>query len=393
MYRKVTKPFYAAFTREIERIKTKPIIVTVAIVLPVLTFLFFLFLFISGVPRNFEIGVVDNDNSVLSRALIEMVNESPDAVVSYRPESIRNGKEQLEKEKFYGLLIIPEGFSEKIKCSERPQVVFFYNEQFIVAGGNLNRGVTTSVRMFSAGVNIASRVKKGENKAQALASAVPIIVNTKVMFNAETNYFYYLVPVLLPVMLLMFIMQITVYSIGSELKNGTSKEWLENSDNVIALALAGKLTPYFIIFSILAVVMNTLLFQFFGVPSLSSQFYVHLAAIIFVISYMSMGIVLISIMPSMRESLSITSIYAALAFTFSGLTFPFMSMPEAAEIASNAFPLTHYVKILILDSFQGAPDRYLLVHFAALLCFIVLPYIFLGRLNKIAKNEKYWYKL
>lgn len=393
MKKRIILPYYAALTRELDIIKRSPLLITIGLILPIFTFLFFTFFLEKGVPTDIPIGMVDNDNSVLSRKLIEMVETTSEVAITTQPLSIHEGQSQIEKNEIQGLIVIPKGFSKGIKKGTQPQVVFYYNNQYIITGGNLYRGVTSAVLTFSAGISITSMVKQGESFEEALAQSVPITTLTSLMFNPETNYFYYLATVLLPVMLLMFVMQITVFSIGSELKNGTAKEWLNNSDNIIALALAGKLTPYVISFSIQTIFMNVLLFQYFQIPVFGPQFLLHLGALVMMISYIAIGIFIISIFPSLRMALSITSIYAALAFSFSGLTFPFMSMPPLAQHISEAFPLTHYVRILITKGYQDAPDYYLLLNFGALVAFCILPYLTLGRLEKMALNEKYWHKL
>lgn len=393
MKNRLLTPYKASLRRELLFLKKTPLLLTLGIILPVITFLFFLLFFYKGVPTEFSIALVDQDNSVLSRQLSEMIETTPEAAIIDNAPSITDAKSQIEENKIQGFVVIPDGFSKAIKSGQQPQVVFYYNNQYIISGGVLEKGISTAILSFSAGISINKTMKEGESSNQAINAVLPIKAVSTLLFNPETNYLYYLCTFLLPTMLLMFTLQVTVFTIGVELKNGTSKEWLSNADNVIAIALAGKLTPYFINFIIITLFMNMMLFDIAQVPIIGSYFLINLGAILMTFAYMSIGIFIVSILPSLRMALSITSIYAALAFSFSGITFPIIGMPLAGQYASQLFPFTHYAQIVIGEAFVGAPSHYLLFSFGALFAFTILPYITLKRLEKMTKNEKYWHKL
>ena len=65
---------------------------------------------------------------------------------------------------------------------------------------------------------------------------------------------------------MLLIFMTTVYTIGSEMKTNTQKEWMDMADNSITVALTGKLLPQTVVFLVMATFYNVYLY---GFPALS----------------------------------------------------------------------------------------------------------------------------
>ena len=97
------------------------------------------------------------------------------------------------------------------------------------------------------------------------------------------------------------------------------------------------------------------MFSLYDTPINGSLFILVYNAFLFTIDYIAMGIVIISIFPSLRMALSISALYGVLSFTMSGLTFPIQAMYEPVRYVTQIFPFTHYLQVFIEQSLQGAP--------------------------------------
>lgn len=194
-------------------------------------------------------------------------------------------------------------------------------------------------------------------------------------------------------MLLIFTLISTVFTIGVELKNGTARQWLSTAGDNALVALAGKLTPYTIIFFALCMLMNTILFKFVGVPLNGSVPLLFASGLVFVLAYQAIGVAISALLSNLRLSLSIGGGYSVLAFTFSGLTFPFLAMDLPVRIIGYVFPLTYYVDIFIDQAMRGAPPVYTINYLGYMSVFILLPVVLLPRLKRICTDEKYWGRL
>ncbi|HOZ15135.1 MAG TPA: ABC transporter permease [Tenuifilaceae bacterium] len=384
------KGWWAVIKREFMLMRSRRTYLMVTLILPVIAIGVMTLMFINGVPRNLPIGLVDMNSSATSRKLARMIDAVPSATIVSNYSDLTEAKRAIERGDIYGVVIIPQDFEKNLFKASQPQVAFFYNNAYMIVGGIINKDVTTAVSTFSAGVDLNLRLKKGQHYNQAVQQVMPVKVDSHALFNPYTNYFYYLTTAFLPIMLLMFILSGTVYAIGSEFKYHTADEWLKTAHGSIIRALSAKMTPYLIIYSFLMLFVNVLLIKFFGTPFNGSVWLLVYNALLFVLAYISMGIVIISIFTSLRMALSISSVYAALAFTMSGLTFPHIAMYKAVMVLGYLFPFTHYHKVFIGQALQGAPVYSSLHSLLLLNLFLILPFFFLRRMKKICNTPKLW---
>lgn len=381
------------FVRELQRMGSRRLYVMTTVILPLLGFGFFIALFSSGKPVDLPLAVIDYDESVLSRQLIQNIDLGSTAMVSENLMDLKQAKESILNGGCYGILIIPKDFYKQVVRNEQPEIIFYYNNAYMIVGSLLSAEVNQTVATFSAGVNLKTRQKKGENVQAAMASVNPISVDGHRLFNPYLNYFYYLATTFLPIMLLMFILLTTVYAIGIEYKQGTAGEWLSVANGSIVRALSAKLLPYFCIWMAMILFMNVLFFRFFHTPIDGSLILLTINAVLFVLAYMAAGIFIAAVFPALRMGLSMASIYSALAFTFSGLTFPYMAMHKIVVMLGVFFPFSHYLKIFLDQSLRAAPIGASFESLLYLNLFLVLPFTVLWKLKRMCKNEKYWGKL
>lgn len=386
------KGWWSVIKREFSLMASRRTYLMVTLVLPIVAIGVMTLIFINGVPRDLPIGMVDLDRSATSRKLTRMIDAVPSAKISAHYSSLSDAREAIERGDIYGVATISKDFEKELFKGTQPQVGFFYNNAYMIVGGIINKDVTTVVSTFSAGVDLNLRLKKGQHYNQAAQQVMPIRVDTHTLFNPYTNYFYYLTTAFLPVMLLMFILSGTVYAIGSEFKYRRAGDWLNAAHGSIIRALSAKMAPYLFIYTALMLFINILLFKVFGTPFRGSVWILVYNAFLFVLAYISMGIVLVSCFTSLRMALSMSSVYAALAFTMSGLTFPHIAMYEPVMFLGYAFPFTHYHKVFIDQALKGAPIFSSLQSLLILNLFLILPFFFLKKLKRNCTKPELWGK-
>ncbi len=386
------KGWWSVMVRELTLMTSRRTYLMVTLILPVIAIGVMTLMFVNGVPRDLPIGLVDLNNSSTSRKLARMVDAVPSAKIVSSYTSVVDAKVAMERGDIYGIFVIPADFEQSIYKSSRPQLAFYYNNAYMIVGGIVNKDVTTVVSTFSAGVDLNLRLKKGQHYNQAVVAVMPVRVDTHMLFNPYANYFYYLTTAFLPVMLLMFILSGTVYAIGSEFKYHSAGEWLQTAHGSIVRALSAKMAPYLFIYTVLTLFVNVVLIKYFGTPLRGSVWILLYSSFLFVLSYISMGIVLVACFTSLRMALSFSSVYAALAFTMSGLTFPHIAMYKPIMALGFLFPFTHYHQVFIQQAMQGASVYSSLQPLLALNLFLLLPFFFLRRLKKVCQTPELWGK-
>ncbi|WP_305155235.1 ABC transporter permease [uncultured Alistipes sp.] len=381
-----------ALGRELRRLTLQPMYFVLMFLLPLLSFVFFAVLFQKGVARDIPIAVLDQDRSTLSRKVTQMIEETPTALVAYGIQSMDEGERLMREGRVSAVVQIPAFFEKNILSNSQTHIEAYISGSNITVNGLLSKDIQTAVTMFSAGIQIQLLTKQGLTERQAMAQLQPVRFDKHVLFNPYINYGYYLSPSFMPMMLLIFIVMVTVFSIGTELKNGTAREWLASADDSMGAALLGKMLPVTVIMFLLSLVMFVIIFKVVGVPLNGSFTLILTGTLLFILSYQSISVLIVSIMANLRLSLSLGGGYSVLAFTFSGLTFPIMAMYPAMRAVSKLFPFTYYTDLFVDQMLRGAPARCSLPDLGCMALFIVLPFLCLRRLRRLCTEEKFWGK-
>ena len=230
---------------------------------------------------------------------------------------------------------------------------------------------------------------KGLDEARIKGIIQPIAMDTHLIGNPWANYGTYLLNVILPGMLQIMVLMMTVFPIGVEYKERTTREWLASSGNSMLPALAGKLVPYTIIFTILGVIGNILLYEYMRYPMNSSIGWMFLATFILVLSSQAIGILFIGITPVLRDGVTFAGLFGTLGITFAGSTFPIEQMPAATRILSHLFPIHHYFNIYVDQALNGVEIHHSFVSYIAMISFMILPLFVFFRLKNAAISQNY----
>lgn len=217
-------------------------------------------------------------------------------------------------------------------------------------------------------------------------------IEKHVLFNPYTNYNYFLGSAMLYVMLFLFIILSSTYTLGNELKRGTGLDLLQTSNNSVRIAVLGKLLPYTVVFTGFMMLINLLMYKVDGMPLNGSFFILLSGQFIAIITLQLMGLIFIGLTSNLRLALSLVSAYSMMSITFSGLTFPLGSMPKIAQIFGTIFPFTWWEKLFISQSLRGAPLNEALPYILYLFIFQVIALLFLKLYKKHLSDPKYWGK-
>lgn len=378
--------------RELKRIWLfKPYLLSLTI-LPLLSMLLFVAIFSRGVPSDLPIAIVDNDNTPLSRKVINMIEATPEITVRYKITNTIEGERLIRQGAAGAMVIIPANFEKDILGMTPTTIGAYISGVNILENGLISKGLQTLIATFSAGIKTEILTKQGVAESQAITQAIPISIDRHILFNPYTNYSYYLLPSFLPMMILIFTVLSTIFAIGSELKYSTAEEWIRTAQGSITVALAGKLTPTITLMTMMAAVMFILLFEFVGVPMQGNIWILLISCFVFILAYISVAIFIIAITADMRLAMSLGGGYSVMAFSFSGLTFPAMAMHEVIQWFGRLFPFTYFTEIMIDQSLRGAPIGNSLTQLSYMMIFLLLPLTTARRLKHIILERKYWGK-
>lgn len=378
----IFRTIYHIALRECGIMRRHPIYLFCMVIFPVLVTLFFTTLMNEGQPIEMPVGVIDNDDTPTSRAMIRKLDAFQTTKVTAHYPNINEARNAIQRNEIYAFLYIPKGTTRKLLSTRQPKISFYYSNTSLTAGALLYRDLKTISSLGSAGVGMSVLSAKGATKEQIATFLQPIVVNLHMIHNPWANYNIYLSTVLIPGCLMLFIFLITAYSIGTELKFQRSKKWLKMAGNNIYLAMAGKLLPQFLIFTTIMYAYMYYIFFVLQFPHPGGIPIILLLGLLSVLAAQAFGIFFFGLMPSLRMSMSICSLWAVLSFSTAGSTFPLMAMDSSIISLAQLFPLRHYYMIYQICLFNGYPLTDAWFNIMAMLIFIALPFFTIKNIRK-----------
>ena len=351
------------------------------VLFPVVVIFFFTSLMDDGLPTSMPVGIVDLDNTSTSRSLSQRLDGFQMSRIVAHYSSVTDARKAIQRNEIYGFLYIPKGTTEKLLASRQPKISYYYSYTTLAAGALLLKDLKTISTLGSAAVGQATMRAKGYTDRQIQAFLQPVKVDLHQIANPWTSYNAYLSTMIVPGMIMLFIFLISAYSLGAELKFGSSKRWLEMADNHIMTALLGKFLPEMLIWLAIVYGYEYYVFYVLQFPHLGSPWMLVLLGLMQVLACQGFGIFAFGLLPSLRMSMSVCSLWAVLSISMAGSAFPVMGMDGALQSLSWLFPLRHYYMIYQICVFNGFPLIEAWFHFAALAAFMLLPWLVVKKIK------------
>lgn len=359
------------------------------LIFPVIVTIFFTSLMGNGQPTDMPVGVVDLDNTSTTRSIIRKLDAFQATKVVKRYTNVSEARNAIQRNEIYAFLYIPQGTTSDLLAMRQPKISFYYSSTSLTAGALLYRDLKTISTLGSAAAASSVLSAKGLTESLIMSFLQPIVTDLHTINNPAVNYSIYLNTMIIPGCLMLFIFLTTAYSIGTEQKFGTSREWMDKAGNNIYIALMGKMLPQTLVF--LAIFYSYMMYVFciLHFPHPGGLMSILLLGLLAVLSSQGFGIFVFGLTPSLRMSMSICSLWAVLSFSMSGTAFPLSAMAPALKAIAQLFPLRHYYMIYQINVFNGYPLAYSWINLTAMVGFIVLPLLVIYRIKKAALEYEY----
>ncbi len=333
---------------------------------PLFAFVVLTTVFSHPVIRGLGVTVVDEDKSDASRALVEYVAASPSLKIVDRSGTLSTAVRDIRSGKAISAIYIPPDFERDLKADRRPQIVGFYNQQFLTPSGIASSGLNDSL---SAAAAVAAPARRA---APAPASLGTLTAETIALVNPQKNYAQFLLRALLPTIIHVVITLAAGYSVGSEFRRRNAREWLESAGGDPVVALVGKLAPLFAIFVLIMLAEPFVLEGVLQIPFRGDVPLMIAAGCLLIIAYLSLGALLQLLARDLATGLGLAGLIASPAFGYAGVGFPTIGMNTFAQTWSAILPLRWYMAVLLGQAARGLPVSDLAVPFAALAGLAVL---------------------
>jgi ABC-2 type transport system permease protein len=316
---------------------------------PLFAFTVLTAVFSQPVIRGLGVVVVDADRSDTSRAFVEQVAASPNLSIVERAGDLASAARAIRGGDAIAAVYIPADFERDLKAGRRPQVVAFYNQQFLTAAGVALSGLSDSL---ASAVNSAASAARGAPQASAIGS---LVAETIVLVNPTKNYAQFLLRTLLPMVLHVVIALAAGYAVGSEFSQRSMRAWLACGGGNPIVALAGKLAPLFAIFLVIMLMEPLILEGLLGISFKGNTPMMVIAAMLLIVGYLALGALMQLLVRDLATGLGLTGLVVSPAFGYAGVGFPILGMNAFALAWGAILPLRWYLAVLLGQAARGLP--------------------------------------
>lgn len=382
------KGFRAIFMRSVLQIVRRPMYWAGFFLLPLFLFFFLTDLMEDGLPQRVPAAIVDKDGSALSRQITQSLGSMQMVDLVEDCNSYTQARHDMQSGKVFGFFLIPEDFQADLLAGRKPVITFYTNMTYYVPASLLFKTFKTTATYAKAGVAV-SVIDAAGVEANASTLLMPVNITSRPLGNPGLNYAIYLCNSFVPAVMQLMIFLVTCFSLGQEIKYGTSRRLLSMADGSVIKALAAKLLPQTLIWIVIAIFMESWLFRWNGYPMHGSWWWLTLSEVMFVLTSQGMGVFFFGLMPNLRLSLSISALLGVLSFSLAAFSFPVESMYPALGIFSWILPTRYNFLIYIDQALNGIPVYYSRIWFVAYIVFMLLPLTMLWNIKRCMKRPVY----
>lgn len=373
---------YHLVLREMGIMRRNPIYGFCLVVFPIITIVFFTSLLSEGMPSEMPIGVVDQDNTPTTRAMVRRLDALQGTQVVAHFQNMNEAREAIQRNQIYAFLLIPQGTTTGLMTQNQPKISFYYSNVSIVAGSLVYKDLKTIAALGSASVGATKLAAIGKTEKEIKTFLQPIALDLHMIGNPWANYNVYLSTIMVPGVMMIFIFLLTPYSIGTELKFRRSRQWIKMAGGNMYIALIGKLLPQTILFLSIFYAFDFYTFYVLNFPHPGGWSPILLNGLLAVLSCQALGTFAFGMLPSLRMSMSICSLWSVMSLSLSGATYPVFAMDSPIQGLAQLFPLRHFYMIYQLNIFNDFPLGDTWFNLLMLGLFIVLPFFSIPNLRR-----------
>ncbi|MEP7277748.1 MAG: ABC transporter permease [Bacteroidota bacterium] len=297
--------------------------------------------------KNARMVISDNARDVQSQQLINKIKASSYFTISEAVTDYRDVERAFKKDEVKCALIFPAGFGNDLLNGGRAQV------QIITDGSDPNTAKTI--------INYLTAIITEYRQQQFPAAALPykITPEIRMLYNEEGNGSLNFIPGVMALILMLVCTALTSVSIVKEKEMGTMEVLLVSPFKPV-LVLISKAVPYLVL-SFINFTLIVLLSVFaLHVEIKGSIFLLFLESTLFIITCLSLGLLISNTTSSQQTALLICMMGLMMpTMVFTGFMFPLENMPWPFRVISNILPSRWYYIIIKAVMLKGLGFKYI----------------------------------
>jgi ABC-2 type transport system permease protein len=300
--------------------------------------------------KRTRVMIVDEDRSTVSAGLIQRLEAGRQFRVSRMVASAAGVEEALLDREVTAVIHIPPRFEKDLVLHRRAPVQLILNAEEGAATGIVQSSATAILSAYARELDLTLPTASGNSGTMRVA---PLDLRTRRLFNPTRNYKHYMVPALMVSLTTIIGLLLTAQNITRENELGTLEQLNVTPMSKIQF-IAAKLIPFWLLSLLIFSIGLTVGKVVFGIPMRGSLPLVFLAAMVYLVVVLGMGLWISTITRTQQQAMFVAFFVILIFLLMGGLFTPVDSMPRWAQIAAEANPVKHFVFIMRAVLVRGA---------------------------------------
>jgi ABC-2 type transport system permease protein len=283
--------------------------------------------------KEIRLGVVDEDRTPASRALVDDLISSKYFILSSRLQDRSEIEEALLNRRMLAVVVIPAGFSADRGSKPLTEV------QVIIDGSNANTATVAINYIKSFFISYSLAINEKVLKP-------PVDLQPRVWYNPDLKSAHFIVPGLVAVIMMLICALLTSVTVARERETGTMEQILVSPIRSVEI-IFGKTVPYMLLALLDAVLVVVFALVVFGVPFRGDPLWLLAFSIVYVYACLSFGIFISARVKTQQVALMAAQLATVLpSVLLSGFIFPILSLPMVLQLVTYIVPAKYFLVII-----------------------------------------------
>ncbi len=286
--------------------------------------------------KNIKMGILDMDNSYLSRELIRSFSSTGYFIEKAYLSDIKEIDKMIEKGLVSMVLFIPPKFEKEKSYGNRSSV------QIIIDGTD----ATVATIAMNYSLQILSRFYLKRLNKTIPANFGGIKLQSRILYNPELKGSHFMVPAVVTLLLTLIIGVLATMAIVRERESGTFEQLIVTPIKPYQLIL-GKVIPFVLIGYLDISLIILVAIYWFRIPVRGSTPLLYLFSGFYILYTVGIGIFLSTISKTQQQAMITAMFFIFLpSILLSGFIFPVENMPVVIRFFTNFVPLKFFLVIV-----------------------------------------------
>lgn len=330
--------------RETKRIFTNKDIRLMVFIAPLLYGVILTGVYSQGRMQKVAVGIIDNDNTQISRLLSRQLNSTEGIFIKERFLDQNEAQERILQGDIFGIIHIPRHFSSTLKKGKASHFqLAVSSSNFLLANPVIQSTADVAMTLSAMGL-YKGLTKKGVMRDKAKAIISPLNLTTEMTYNPQLNYSSFMVPALLFAILQQIILVSLSFTMADEREKGQINSLFSLCEKKIFPLLIGKALPYVAINFMIALLFIFIALPLFGLSIEHHLLWAIFFVLLFIVAVTMFGMMISAFFKTTTMALIVLMFYSMPVFFMSGISWPTSGMSLPTYLLGRCFPSTYFFR-------------------------------------------------